>query len=135
MNLPQLWYLATIAFFIGLASYLLWAQRGRILRKHWKFIALFTIFSVPFAYWDAVAQRWHAYQYSPDHTLYIKVFGGELETYIFMGLVAMIVCSATVFYMREEQKGKLKLRYHSRTKRRQKSKTRKFYPAAGATRR
>ncbi len=135
MKLLQYWYLATIVLFISVATHLLWTERGHIFKKHWKFIGLFTLFSIPFAYWDGVAQRWHAYQYNPAHTIYLKIFGGELETYIFMGLVSMVVCSATVIYMRQEEKGKLKLVHHSRSKRRLKLMPRRRFAVVGAIRR
>ena len=135
MKLLQLWYLATIAIFISLACYVLWVDRRHIFKKHWRFIVLFTLFSTPFAYWDGVAQRWHAYQYNPAHTLNYKVLGGELETYIFMGLVAMVVCSATIIYLREEDRGKLRLTQRSRNKRQKRSKLRKPRPAVAISRR
>jgi hypothetical protein len=114
MRILNYWYLITIVFFCGFANYLIWTQRGHLLRRHWKFILGYAIFTAPWAYWDAVAQRWKAYQYNPAHTLFTRIFGAEFETYIFMILVGVTVCSATIIYMQEEDKGKLRLRYSSR---------------------
>jgi lycopene cyclase domain-containing protein len=135
MSLIRFWYLLTILIFTGAANYLIWSARGHLLRKHWKFIVTYVVFTIPWAYWDAVALRWQAYQYNPAHTLSIKIFGAELETYVFMGLVGATVCSATVIYMRQEERGKLRLRYRSRKTRRQRLKPRRLVAAAGATKR
>jgi len=135
MNPLKSWYLITIIFFTGTAGYLIWVERGKLLKKHWKFVLGYLLFTVPWAYWDGVALRWKAYQYNPSHTLGIKIFGSELETYIFMGLVGAVVCSATVIYMQEEEKGRLKLRHRSRRQRRRRSNPRKLVSVPGATRR
>ena len=114
MKLMQLWYICTIVIFIGLGSYKIWSSDKDTLRQHWKFILGFTLFTVPWAYWDAVALRWKAYQYNPEHVLHIRVFGGQFETYVFMGLVGMVVCAATLVYMKREEKSELKIRHLSK---------------------
>ena len=125
IHITKLWYLTTILFFTGLAAYLIWYERKRLFKKHWKFIVVFVLLATPFGYWDAVALRWSAYAYNPAHTLYFRVFGGEIETYLFLSLVTAIVCSATVIYLQEEERNALRLRRRSRKRRRQKSKPRK----------
>ena len=118
MSLLNFWYLLTIIFFTGSAGYLIWFERSRLLKKHWKFILGYLVFTVPWAYWDSVALRWKAYQYNPEHTLSVRIFGAELETYIFMALVGAVVCSATLIYMKEEERGRLRIRHRSRKHRR-----------------
>lgn len=117
MKISQLFYLLTILVFGGLGNYILWKRYGKILKKHIKFILLFSTISVIFAYWDAVALRWKAYQYNPDHTLYIRIFGGELETYIFMIVIAAGVCSATIIYADKEDSRKLRLNFMTKSRR------------------
>ena len=120
MSVLNFWYLTTIIFFTGIGGYLIWAERSNLLRKHWKFVSFYLLFTIPWAYWDAVALRWHAYQYNAEHTLPVKVLGAQLETYIFMGLVGAVVCSATLVFMQEEERGILRLRYRSSKKKKQK---------------
>lgn len=102
MKSSQFLYLATIIFFVGIGNYRLWRHNGKTLKKHWRFIISFALLSMPFAYWDAVAQRWGAYFYNPDHTLYLQVHGGELETYLFLGGISAAVVSATIIYAKRE---------------------------------
>lgn len=131
----QLWYLATIIFFTGLGAYIFWSGRKNFLKQHWKFILAYALFTIPWAYWDAIALRWKAYQYNPEHVLNIRVFGGQLETYIFMALVGVVVCSATLVYMKQEEKSQLKLRYLSNSKKRRRHKRQKFFAVAAGPKR
>lgn len=137
MSVLNFWYLGTILLFCGIAGYLIWMQRGHLLRKHWRFVVGYIVLTTPLAYWEAVALRWKAWQYNPEHSLPLNVLGTQFETYIFMALVGGVICSATLIYMQEEEKGILRLRYRSRSnkKKRRKSKLQKPAWSFGVARR
>ena len=134
MKSSQLIYLGTIFFFAGLGNYALWRRNGRVLKKHWRFVLGFALLSMPVAYWDAVAQRWGAYQYNPNHTLYVQIHGGETETYFFLGGIVAAIAGATIVYAKREDIYHSRHGYKKKYNRKQRSlRLRKVFGAAGAS--
>lgn len=135
MKIGNFLYLFTIFAFAGAGNYLIWYERKKLLKKHWKFITAFVLLATPFAAWEAIAFRWNVYLYHPEHVFNKHILGAEVETYLFMALITAAAASATVIYLQEEARGQLKIRHRARRHKRRSSKLRRLYPAAAATRR
>lgn len=135
MKISNFLYLFTIFAFAGAGNYLIWYERKKLLKKHWKFITGFVLLATPFAAWEAIAFRWNVYFYHSEHVLNKHIIGAEAETYLFMALITAAVVSATVIYLQEEAVGQLKIRHRTRKHRQQNLKRRRVFGAAVATRR
>jgi len=111
MNFGIYSYTATILIFCGLA--LLLYIIGRLLRKKsamlpasdWKVIIwtiiIFAIITGPEEY---VALAWRTWTYNPERTFNTTFLGAEVETYLFITLVALVVSIATLVYARREDR-------------------------------
>ena len=95
-------YLITILVFGGVANAVLWWRNHTLLFKHRRFLLLFVIGTAPFAAFEGIALRWSAWMYAPDRTLHRNMLGAELESYLFMALVAAAVASATIVFASRE---------------------------------
>ena len=111
MNFGIYSYTATIVIFCGLALALYVV--GRLLRKKsamlpasdWKVILwtiiIFAIVTGPEEY---VALAWRIWTYNPERTFNKIFLGAEVETYLFITLVALVVSIATLVYARREDR-------------------------------
>ena len=111
MNFGTYSYTATILIFCGLA--LLLYVVGRLLRKKsamlpatdWKAIIwtmiIFAVIAGPEEY---VALAWRTWIYNPERTFNTTFLGAEVETYLFITLVALVVSIATLVYARREDR-------------------------------
>ena len=111
MNFGIYSYTATILIFCGLA--LLLYVVGRLLRKKsvmlpasdWKVIIwtiiIFAVITGPEEY---VALAWRTWTYNPERTFNTTFLGAEVETYLFITLVALVVSIATLVYARREDR-------------------------------
>lgn len=133
MKTSNFLYLFTIFAFAGVGNYLIWYERKKLLKTHWKFLAVFVLLATPFAAWEAIAFRWNVYQYQSGHVFNKHILGAEAETYLFMALITAAVVSATLIYLQEEARGQLKIRHRSRKHRQQNLRLRRASGAVGAT--
>lgn len=111
MNFGIYSYTATILIFCGLALALY--IFGRVLSKEfamlpatdWKVIIwtmiIFAIITGPEEY---VALAWRTWTYNPERTLDTIFLGAEVETYLFVILVSLVVSIATLVYARREDR-------------------------------
>lgn len=76
----------------------LWSYR-RVIGLMVLFGLLMTIIAEPFAL------KWRAWTYNPERTLNIFVGGAALETYLFSILIGVAISSATLAWMRYEERG------------------------------
>lgn len=111
MNFGIYSYTTTVLIFCGLAL-LLYAV-GVILRKRsailsssdwmailWTVI-LMTVITGPEEY---VALNWRTWVYNPERTFDNTFFGAEIETYLFIILVTLVVSIATLVYANREDR-------------------------------
>ena len=109
MNFGIYSYTATILIFCG--SALLLYIIGRLLRKKsamlpasdWKVIIwTMIIFAVITGFEEHVALTWRIWTYNPERTFSTIFLGAEIETYLFIILVSLVVSIATIVYARRE---------------------------------
>ncbi len=135
MKFSNYYYLIVTLFFGGLTNIRLWYSHGPFLKRHWGKIAAFVLATLPIAAIESVDLRWKAWAYDPSHTLHTKVFGAELETYIFMAVVAAGIGGATLAYAAREDESRNHRTKKAHIKKQQRSTLRRLFGAAGATRR
>ncbi|MCA9324526.1 hypothetical protein KDA23_00440 [Candidatus Saccharibacteria bacterium] len=100
-----LWYLGTILLFCGLTIAIELMLAGRKLRGQWLAIWIVTGIAAVVAVTERFALQWQAWGYNTAHILDIRIFGAELETYLFSALTALPIAIATVLLAdREENK-------------------------------
>ncbi|HET9850760.1 MAG TPA: lycopene cyclase domain-containing protein [Candidatus Saccharimonadales bacterium] len=107
-------YLYTTIFFAGIGNFRIWYRHGGFLKRHWKYIAVFVIITLPITVFEYFARRWGAWNYHPQHVLNIHVFGAEIETYLFMAMVAAALAGASFTYAQMEEHRKIKHRVKRR---------------------
>ncbi len=111
MNFGIFSYTATVLIFCGLAFslYLI----GLLLRKKsailsasdWKVIVwTIVIMVVIIGPEEYVALAWRTWTYNPERTFNMTFFGAEIETYLFIILVSLVVSIATLVYARREDR-------------------------------
>lgn len=103
-------YVFTTLFFGGLGNFRVWYKHGGFLKRHWHYMAVFIVITLPITAFEYFARRWGAWNYWPEHVLNIHIFGAEIETYLFMALVACALAGATFAYAHYEDEGRKKLR-------------------------
>ena len=104
-------YTATVLIFCGLAFLLylvgvLFRRKSATLSKNdWKAIfgtiVIMTAVTGPMEY---VALTWRTWTYNPERTLHKTFFGAEVETYLFIILVSLVVSIATLVYANREDR-------------------------------
>ncbi len=111
MNFDVYSYAATIIIFCSIALVIYGV--GRVLGKRsafitaddWKSIALtialFLIVTGPEEYF---ALQWQTWSYNPARTFDTIFFGAEIETFLFIVLVSLVVSIATIVYARREER-------------------------------
>lgn len=98
-------YLASIVIFAGSAIVLEWTFGFHLLRKFIKLIMLTTCFSLLLVPTEGVALYIKSWRYDPSHTFNILLLGAELETYIFVIFIAVVIASAVIPWTSYEDKG------------------------------
>lgn len=124
-------YFFTTLFFAGLGNARVWYKHGRFLKRHWRYILIFVIVTLPITAFEYFARRWGAWNYYPNHVLNAHLFGAEIETYLFMALVAAALAGAAFTYAQAEDDRRAK----KRSSKRRRLTPRKASLAAGAARR
>lgn len=107
MNFGIYSYLATTLIFPGLAMALYFAVRKKyrltpIEHRVIKITSLITLAFTTVA--EGAALSWNVWTYSPLQTLHTRFLGAEIETYLYIALVSLVVCLATVSYARHEDR-------------------------------
>ena len=111
MNFGIYSYTATVLIFCGLAfllyviGVLLRRKSAMLSRKDWKAIfwtiVIMTAVTGPMEY---VALVWRTWTYNPERTLDKIFLGAEVETYLFIILVSLVVSIATLVYANREDR-------------------------------
>lgn len=111
MNFGIYSYTVTILVFCGIA--LAMYGVGRLLGKRsamltvadWKAVALtMIIFIVITSPEEYIALKWRTWSYNPERTFDKTFFGAEIETFLFITLVSLVVSIATIVYARREER-------------------------------
>lgn len=104
-------YTVTILVFcsIALAMYgigwLLGKRSAQLTRADWKAIALtIAAMAVVTGPEEYIALKWRTWSYNSEHTFNTIFLGAEIETFIFIVLVSLVVSIATVVYARREER-------------------------------
>lgn len=100
--MEQFSYLATVILFAGTANVVIWLRNRSVLTRHIRFIALFVVFTTPFAYFESFALSSRAWAYDEARTVELTLFGSRLESYVFMASVSLAICSVTLIYAERE---------------------------------
>jgi lycopene cyclase domain-containing protein len=97
-------YLATILVFGGGAVAIIWIRQANLLRPYAWFVISVSVLAAPFAFFESFGLRWKAWAYNPRRTFHVHLLGAEIESYLFMMLVAAAVVSATIVYAAREDR-------------------------------
>jgi len=112
MNFGIFSYVATILIFTGLAILLYLAMRlhfarrsAQLSKSDWKVI-LFTILIaiVVMSLGEWIALGWRIWAYNPEKTFHTTFLGAEVETYLFIVFVSLVISIATLVYARREDR-------------------------------
>lgn len=111
MNFGTYSYAATVLIFCGLAFslYLIglfFKRKSMALSpKEWGVIlwtvVIMAAISGPMEY---IALAWRTWTYNPERTFHTIFFGAEIETYLFIILVSLVVSIATLVYANREDR-------------------------------
>lgn len=111
MNFGEYSYTVTIVVFcsIALAMYgigrLLGKRSAMFAATDWKAIALtIAIMAVVTGPEEYIALAWRTWSYNPERTFDTTFLGAEVETFIFIILVSLVVSIATIVYARREER-------------------------------
>lgn len=106
MIFGQLSYLATVFIFAGGAFLIELLSQRKEMKPYARFLlfmcvcgVFYTIISEP------PATSWGAWEYNPQQSLNIHIFGAELETYFFTTFVILAVSGATMVLAEDEERG------------------------------
>ncbi len=104
-------YTATVLIFCGLAlllyliGCLLRKKSARLAKPDWRAIiwtiVIMTVITSPEEY---VALTWRTWTYNPERTFHTTFLGAEVETYLFIILVSLVVSIATLVYAHHEDR-------------------------------
>jgi lycopene cyclase domain-containing protein len=100
--MSNLSYLITVLIFAGGANVVIWTRNDEFLRSHRAFIVMFALLTTPFAAFESFALRWGAWEYNPQRVIDARLFGAQIESYLFMMLVSAAVAGATLVYAHRE---------------------------------
>jgi lycopene cyclase domain-containing protein len=95
MKLSQFSYLLSIILFCGPLILLIWKREARILKKYELALFVSVLVSMPIAVGEFYALKWQAWAYYPNSVLNVRL-GGQLESYLFLTAVIVLVGSVTL---------------------------------------
>ncbi|MBI2029495.1 lycopene cyclase domain-containing protein [Candidatus Gottesmanbacteria bacterium] len=99
-------YLISIFFFSGIAVVLEWVFGFHVLKKYLKTIFITLIYALFFTLTESVALRSRIWSYNPETTFNTKIFGVEIETYVFTIFVTVTISGVVIAWTFYEDKGK-----------------------------
>lgn len=99
-------YLLSILFFAGIPTILVWVFGFHVLKRYMKAIFITFIYGLIFTLTESIALRSRIWNYNPEITFNTKIFGVEIETYIFTIFVTIAFSGAVIGWTFYEDKGK-----------------------------
>lgn len=99
-------YLLSILFFAGIPTILVWVFGFHVLKRYLKTIFITLIYGLIFTLIESIALRSRLWSYNPETTFNTKIFGVEVETYVFTIFVSVAISGAVIGWTFYEDKGK-----------------------------